>query len=331
MLGLLLAALAASAEDHAPRALAKLAVATGPVEAKGPSDADYKPLAAGASIEPGTWVRLPAKSKCIFDCTDNTEVRINELSEVLFEDARKVAIKQGQIFARIAQGAPFNIKTEFSPISTAGGIVDVTFRERPPGDPLIRKVSKTVTTVITFEGSTTVGSRRYAQKVTAGWWCTLVDSQLNTPDGIDKPEFMNPWIHEVLLARSPQNPELQARLQNLVGMLGQSRGPQAEPLLRELPEAASPALAKLLKSPPSPIDVERRKVAAKILADVAPKGSASDLAAVLADADADVRVQAARGLERLAGKNLGHDEAYWRGANVEAGRKAWEAWAKDPK
>jgi hypothetical protein len=237
----------------------------------------------------------------------------------------------GQVFARVAQGAAFDIKTQFSPIQTAGGVLNVSFVERDPADPLRKTISRTVTGVICFEGTTTVGSKRYSQKVTGGYWCELVDSQLNTPDPHEDPSLCTAWIHELLLARNPANPELQRRFQSLLAMLSQSRSAKAETVFRALPEGSGPFLARFLRGPSLPIDVQRRKIAAKILADVAPARLADDLLALLQDADADVRVASAKGLERLAGQNHGFDEAYWRGDKTADGIKAWDAWVKKTK
>jgi len=333
MLEMLLAAatLAGPEEESPRRALAKLAIALGTVEAKGASDADYKPLAAGGTVEENTWVRTQPKSKAAFDFGDATELRLDEKTEVLLISTRRIELKTGQTFLRVAQGTPFDIKTQFSPIQTAGGTLTVSFVERDPADPLRKTVSKTVTSVICFEGTTTVGSKRYAQKVTGGYECDLVDSQLNTPDPHEDPALCSSWVHDIILARNPGSPELQRRFHSLLSMLSQSRSARAEAVFRALPEGSAPFLAKFLRGPSQVIDVQRRKVAAAILADTAPLRLADDFVALLQDADADVRVSAAKGLERLAGKNLGFDEAVWRGDKTAEGVKAWDAWVKKNK
>src|SRR5262245_29553130 len=112
---LLLAAVLGTGEEESPRrALAKLAIVVGTVEAKGAADADYKAIAHGTTVEENTWVRTQPKSRCVFDFGDATEIRVDEKTELLLAAPRRIELKAGQIFARVAQGAPFDIKTQFS-------------------------------------------------------------------------------------------------------------------------------------------------------------------------------------------------------------------------
>ena len=72
----------------------------------------------------------------------------------------------------------------------------------------------------------------------------------------------------------------------------------------------------------------RRKAAAQALADAATLKSAPLLAGLLSHREAQVRIIAAGGLARLAGKDLGYKDDYWKGDKIEAGQKAWEEWVK---
>lgn len=331
---LLASCLSGGLETPAPRrALAKLALASGTVDARAEADADYKALATGSEIAARTWVRTGAKSKAAFDFGDGTELRVNENSEIFVEDARRLELKVGQIYLVAVKTAPspFKIKTQFSPIEFAGGSLDASFIHRDPNDPAAKTVSKTVTTVVVLDGTVEVGSRRYNQKLTPGYWCTLVDATLNTPDPIGDPTVPTRWVHDLLLQRGKMTLEIESRLQNMLQMLG--RYPKTEEDLsekgyRSLGELSAPFLAKYLKIPPSPTETTRRRAATRVLADLAGRAQAPDLALTLRDADAETRVAAARGLERLAGTNQRFDEAFWRGEKREAGEKAWDEWVK---
>jgi len=66
-----------------------------------------------------------------------------------------------------------------------------------------------------------------------------------------------------------------------------------------------------------------------VLSENSPLKSAKELAGLLTHVDPEVRVLAARGLARLnGGKDLGYNDAFWKGAGRDAGQKAWEDWAK---
>lgn len=329
-MGWLLAVLAASALQAESPAVAKLGTTIGTVELRTSADAPYAPMTPGQDVAGGSWIRTPAGAKAIFDGADGTELRVDEGTELqLF--SRRLELVQGRFQLRVPSGPAFAIKTKFSPMEIASGWVEISFRERDPGDPRRKTVSRTVTQVTCLDGVISVGSRRYTQKLTPGYFCELVDSQLNTPDPAPESVLASAWIHELLLAKDPRHPEMAERFQTLIRLLGQTRAPQAEEVLRALGEKSVPFLAEYLKGSPGPLDAERRRRAARILADAAALGAAGDLVEILRDPDPEVRARTAAGLERLAGSNLGFDAAYWRGAEIEKGRQAWQEWLRKKK
>jgi hypothetical protein len=320
-MGWLLAALAAATLQVEGTPAGKLGTAIGPVETRPTADAPYDPLAPGQAIPQGSWIRTPARSKAIFECSDGTELRLDENTE-LQVSVRRIELAKGRFHIRVPEGPTFAIKTRFSPMELTSGVFEISFREGNP---------RTVTEIICLDGVISVGSRRYTQKLTPGYVCNLFDSQLNTPDPCEEPALASTWLHELLLARDPRHPEMRERFQTLVRLLGGTRFARAEEVLRAAGEKAAPFLAEHLKAPPGPLDTDRRRRSAGILADLAPAAAAADLVEILKDADPEVRVRIAAGLERLAGANLGFDAAYWRGADTEKGRQAWRDWVRNRK
>jgi hypothetical protein len=306
----------------------KTAVVIGTVEARTPADADFKPLAAGASIDDQTWVRTGPKSKAAFELADGSEVRVNEKSEVLIHAGRKLEIKVGEVFVKVSAGPVFDVKCQFTTAQCDPGLVDISFVHRDPADPARNSISKTVTTVQCYEGKVRVPSRRYTQNVDAGYMCHMMDSQLNTPERAYEASLSSAWVHEILAARGPGNAELLSRAKELVRMLGSSRAAKAEEVLKTLGEHATPALVEALKAPPKTYSVAARRASAKLLAASASASSAGDLVAGLKDADVEVRVDVAKGLARISGGDFSYDEKYWRGTDTASGVKAWEDWAK---
>jgi FecR-like protein len=329
---LLPAILLATVPAGAPRrGMAKLAILVGTVEVKGAEDADYKPIASGGELEAKTWVRTGPKAKAVFDFNDGTELRIDENSEILVDGTRNLELKVGEIFLVAARNpTPFAIKTQYSPIEFDNAILDVSFRHRDPNDPATKTISRTVTSIYSLNGTITVGSKRYTHKLTTGYWCTLVDATLNTPDPLGDPTIPTRWVHELLMRRGKYTPEIESRLESMYQMLGRYKTGEdlSESGYRSLGEFSAPFLVKYLKYPPTPQETTRRRATAKILADVATKAQIPDLIGILKEPDADSRAAGAKGLERLAGTNLKFDETYWRGASLDAGQKAWDEWVK---
>ena len=301
-----------------------LVVGAGGVEAKPGAAEDFKPLAAGAGVAAGTWIRTPAGVRAAFEFPDGTELRVNEGTEFLLAEARKVELRKGRLYARIAKGTPFLVKTEFAPVTSESGEFDV--QHLPPPKPGIQSL----TTVSVFEGTAEVRSRRYGQKVTGGYACNVVGPQMNTPDRIAEAALDTLWVHAILRERGQAGPEADWRARDMLRQLSfQARDDPYEPAFRALGDLGVPVLGEYLGFAPVPIEAARRAAAARIVGDVATLKSAPLLLALLGNAEAEVRVQAARALSRIAGKDLGFPESYWRDESRADGRKAWEGWVKE--
>ncbi len=319
MTSLLLAGLLVSQE------IAKLALLVGGpgVEAKAPGAAAWQPLAHGVGVAPGTSIRTGAGVKAVLEFADGTELRVDEKTELVVAETRRIGFMKGRVYARIAKGAPFLLKSEFASLAIESATFDLLFHPPLPGGP------RSMTALCVFEGMADVRSRRTGQKVTAGYQCTLVDAQLNTPDVIAEGVLETHWVHALLRERGRATPEIEWRATEMLQQLAvQARNDPYDGALRGLGELALPALADYLGRSAGPADGPRRAAAARIVGEVATAKSAAILTGLLGNAEAEVRVQAARALARAAGKDLGYDESYWRGADGADGRKAWEAWAK---
>ncbi len=323
----MLLVLAAGAES--PRAVAKLGIVVGSVETKAGEAGAYAPAAAGLDLEADAYVRTGPASRAAIDFPDGTELRLHENTELVVQGARKVSLTLGATFNVIArhETQEFEVTTPFAPLRTASGSFAASFRKRDPNSPEFKTVSRTETIVSTFDGKVNVVSKRYAQFLTAGYTCKLVDAQLNTPDPTRQPMIQTRWVHEILAARGKATAETGRRCAAMLERLGVvANEDPCEAGLRGLGALAAPDLAKHFTYPAAAGDQARRRTIARVLADVAPPDTAPTLLPLLKDADAEVRQAGARGLKRLTGEDLGKDEAWWAGdtAAVE-GHKLWEA------
>ncbi len=321
----LLAALLLGAPDPAAAGEGKLAIAQGTIEAKGAADADFKALKVGDPIDAGMTLRSTPGSRFAIDFADGSELRIDENTELIVLDARKLDLKKGRIFLRIQQSPKrFEIESQHVAFSTAGATLDLVFVPRvengAPASTIMRVLDSNVNAV----------SRKFKAAVYAGFWITAVGAQLNTPDPAKNGSLDTAWVHPLLAERGRADEEIGNRMMEMVGILyNQKPNDPVEAAMRHLGDLATPELARYLARPLHPTQAERRAAAARIIGETGTMKSAPALVTLLQHAEPEVRVIAARGLTRLnGGKDLGYGDAVWKGESLAAGQKAWEAWLK---
>ncbi len=138
------------------------------------------------------------------------------------------------------------------------------------------------------------------------------------------------WVNNVLAERSADDPELAQRVQRLLANVGAAKlSLLYEDELRRLGDAGVPPLLAYLASTRDTPNLTQRTTAARIVADVASSRRIPDLIALLTDANGDVRVHAARGLERLTGRDQGAPPESWQSASwftCEPAHEKWRAW-----
>jgi hypothetical protein len=163
--------------------------------------------------------------------------------------------------------------------------------------------------------------------VASGYLCRVVDGKVQPPVAAYELAMLTKWVNEIVALKGKDNPELQARVNQLLAQIGATKMQHlAEAEIRALGDHAALPLTCYIQSPESLAEGRRRRDAARILADIASAPSVPDFVALLADGDPQVRVQVARGLERLTGQTLGFDAAYWAGTDITRGAAAWKTW-----
>jgi hypothetical protein len=134
-----------------------------------------------------------------------------------------------------------------------------------------------------------------------------------------------------LLAQgNSEHPELTQRVDQLLANVGAAKlSLLYEDELRRLGDAGVPPLLAYLATTRETPDAAQRAIAARIVADVADSHRIADLIALLTDASADVRYHAARGLERLTGRDQGCTPQSWQSqpwAACESAHQKWLDW-----
>jgi ferric-dicitrate binding protein FerR (iron transport regulator) len=313
---------AAQAELEARRApliLATLGLATGPIEVLAPGGEGWRPLSSGGAVEAGSRVRTAGGVRCELATADGSEVRLNGDSELAFSGDRRFRLLRGQMWSSVAPGAiPFEVEAPQAIVRALGTRFDLRARE-------------TETVLIVLEGATEVEGGGEARRVERGQTATISEGRIVLEGSpVEQLLIATSWIHEILLLKGPENSELGRRVDELFAQIGRSKMDfLAEQEIRALGDHCVVPLARYIQSPQSAESAEKRRRAARILADIAQPWSIPLLIELLADADAEVRYRAARALERLTARQFGLAPEAWRTASQSAREGAqgeWQSW-----
>jgi len=135
------------------------------------------------------------------------------------------------------------------------------------------------------------------------------------------------WVNNVLAMRGAQDPEFAARVNRLLASIGAAKlSLLYEDELRRLGDAGVPPLLAYLEATRETPHAGQRATAARIVADVAESRWIADLIALLTDTNGEVRQHAARGLERLTGRNQGCDGQTWQSGPWSACAEPYQRW-----
>jgi len=303
----------------------KAAIVQGTLEAKIGAAEAFTPVKAGDQIEFPATLRTAAGARALLDLPDGCELRLNESTELALESHRKMVIKQGRVFLRVTSpAAPVDFLTELHPMKLEACLADISYVPRVPNG------APAATAFRVLEGKMQAFTKKFSPVISSGWWATGVGNQLNTPDPISNLALDTAWVHPLLAERGKADEESAMRTDELINILArQAENDPAEAALRALGELAAPGIARYLgRNVLLETQVARRKAAARAIADAATLKSASLLAGLLSHGEAQVRVLIAGGLGRIAGKDLGFKEDYWKGTSVDAGKQAWQEWVQ---
>jgi len=301
--------------------LARLELSTGAVEIQ-EGNADWVPLATGGAIEAGSRVRTLGQAKCSFRCEDGTEVRLNRDTEMCFQTSRRVELKRGQMYTAIVpQPERFRVATEQTTIEALGTTLDIRHVVRTAESEEKKEGGRRITTLTVLDGTAQMGDRL----VPSGYVCQISDGSMSEPSRVHELAIVTRWVHELLFLQGRDSQELEKRVNAMLAMLGRTKMEELyESEIRSMGDHCALPLTRYLQSEDSRPDPNRRRKAARILADIASPPSVPDLIALLEDEDAEVRVQMARGLHRLTGETMGVSDNQW--TSGREGCRAWREW-----
>jgi hypothetical protein len=301
-----------------PQGTIQLTLATGAVEVQ--KDGTWSAMPTGGLLGCGQTVRTPERSRCEFRTPDGSEVRVNAGTELVFETERKVKLTKGQILPKVAPAKDkFQVLAADNTVTALGTQFDVMHLNNQ-------------TSLYVLEGKTQVERSGETQVVEAGQQLVLQDK--NFPKAFHCPEEQliqaTGWVHELLILKGRDNPELSRRVIDLLIKIGHTKlETMPEEEIRSLGDHCVVPLSKYLLSEEYVKERDRRRTAARIIAELAQRESIGDMIKLLSDKDPEVRTAIAGGLKRLTGKEHVLKTQEWQSApksTCEVGQKKWEDW-----
>jgi ferric-dicitrate binding protein FerR (iron transport regulator) len=298
-----------------------LAVSNGAVEFLAPGSNLWQALKTGKDVAVGSRVRTGPAVRCEFRTADGSEVRLNTGTEVLFTAGRLLELTQGQILASVAEApTPFKIGVPGATVTAVGTEFD-----------LLSRAAESVLTVL--QGTTKVEGKGDQVIVEKGERAKIVDGKVTEKDQAEDLLQATRWVHEILILKGRDNKELARRIDDLLAQIGESKTSFLnEQEIRALGDHCVLPLTRFLQSERYQAALNKRHLAANILADLAQPWSIPDLIKLLRDKDGLVRYHAARGLERLTRETFKRTPAQWRDQPLpvlEGSYKQWQQWWQD--
>jgi len=299
--------------------VARLAVASGPIEVRPASQLEFFKCPELAPIERDSIVRTGPSARCEISLEDGNALRLDCNTEVKLHESEVVEVSRGRLWSSNQSD-----REGFEIHSGGGRIVPKTAAE------LAVDCQPQSVRLFVLDGEVNVQTGQQSMDVGPGKQVRIVQGKLQEDPERRDALLETAWVNNVLALRSPEHPELVERVNQLLANVGAAKlSILYEDELRRLgDDGVSPLLAYLASTRDKP-DIVQRATAARIVADVAQSRWIADLISLLTDANPDVRFHAARGLERLTGRDQGCDPAAWQSeswSSCEAGRQKWLAW-----
>ena len=303
--------------------IGRLDIATGAVQVLLPGKSDWEPMATGASVAASARVRTGPGVRCEFAMNDGSEVRLNENSELLLSEPRRLDLKQGQVFSNVSHGTqPFQVAVASTTVTALGTRFDV----RRQHDAVILAV---------LQGKTKLDVGGSDQFVDQGQVVRLADGKLTRLQAADELDRATQWIYSLLIHKDPNNPELQERVNQLFAQIGQGKMELLrEDELKGLGDRCVLPLTRYLQSNQSEGQEFRRIEAARVIADVAQPWCIPYLIELLGDRNGNVRASAIEALRRLTTGGPGPAPDDWRNmspSQAHAAQVRWQLWWRENK
>jgi hypothetical protein len=303
----------------APEPIARLAVATGPVEMRPWKKLEFFACPTFTAIAKDSVVRTGPSARCELELKDGNSIVMDRDTEVTLRASDVVEVSRGRLSAT---SSPESYGCE---VKSGGG----TIVPKKAAEFAITCQSQGAQLVV-VDGEVDVEAAGESVTVGAGKKVRIVEGKVVDEADWHDVLLETAWVNSILALRDTGHSELVDRVGKLLAKVGAAKlSLLYEDELRRLGDDGVPPLLAYLESTRESPDLAQRATAARIAADVAESRWIGDLIELLADANSEVRFHAARGLERLTGRDQGCDAATWRaGASVScaSAHERWVDW-----
>jgi hypothetical protein len=295
--------------------IAHLALASGPVEVESPKTTMFS-CPTGSPIERDSVIRTGPTARCEISLADGNALRLDCNTEVKLRDGKTVEMNRGRLCAT-NQSTDGGLEIQ----SAAGNVV------AKPAAQLAVECSPKTSRFIAVNGPVSVTSGLRNVSVNPGQQIRVIDGKMQ--DNLDwcDPLIETSWMNSVLALDSSDHPELAQRVNQLLANVGAAKlSLMYEDELRRLGDDGVPPLLAYLAATREKPTAKERILAARVVADVSQPRWLPDLIALLIDANPKVRSEAARGLERLTGKDQGLKPVDWTNDSSADRQIAYQKW-----
>jgi hypothetical protein len=301
-------------ENATIASIGHLDIATGLVECQTPGKS-WQPMQTGAAISRGSRIRTGPGVRCEFAMDDGSEIRLNENSELKLAQSRKLDLAVGQVFSVVAKGrSSFELAVAGATVTALGTRFDVQ-----------RRPERVVLAVL--DGSTQLAGPGAQRVVQQGQVVSLANGQITALEGPQALDQATRWIMDILVLKGRDNPELNARIDDLFAQIGEGKMAfLRENELKAMGDRCVVPLTRYLESPRSAGQIFKCRQAARIVGDVSQPWCIPDLIRLLQNPDGEVRASAAQALFRLTNLTQNRSTIQWREEPAESGRAAFQAW-----
>lgn len=296
----------------------RLVVASGPVQMRATNQIPFYGCPDGSAIKPASVVRTGDNARCELSLEGGNMVRLDRNTEITLHKPDRVEVNKGRLWAASKAMTPIEIVSYGCSIKSSA-----------ESEVAIERQPKAVRLVV-VDGSIDVSTGTESTKLKRGEQVEVADGKLASVAQPNDPQLETAWINGMLAGRSSGQKEFGQRIEGLLASIGTAKlSLLYEDELRRLGDGGVPPLVAFLKTTREKPEEPRRIVAARIVADVSQPRRIGELVALLKDQNPEVRYHAARGLERLTGRDQGLTAEAWKTdapAERDAAQQKWQEW-----
>ena len=306
---LLVIVLLRSEGDPAAVSVATLTHATGPIEVRQPTKAEWTRVAQPRNLllVAGAHVRTPAESLCEVSTPAQGLVRVNQQTEFVVHHPEEIELVNGQFWCRASTQTPLLVRVPGPTIVEQPGKTSA-FSEGchftcPSDSETLWRIDDQVARCIAVSEQPTELRSGADQR----WMIPPGQSMACTPGGqhelsgyYDRLQATS-WQLPLLNTRPPNDPDLQGMLQGLLADVGMTKVSSFDSRqIRSLGPAGTLPLIAFVRSPESQLRPELRHRAMEIVADLAPASTREALEILATDADPEVARLARMAIDRIS-------------------------------